>query len=134
MSDRVQFGQLVLGEVFSAIPLNEQEDTNWDDVPQDIKDTFETLGIFEAEKKFLAGMQVQPSKNYPYGLNQQDPFMKIEIGGYRSREVTERDLYPDNAVNLNTGKTIRISDKDLVVYEGQNPWMMNSMNKETIVE
>lgn len=33
--------------------------TNWDDVPKEIKDTFEKLGIPEAERKFLAGTGAQ---------------------------------------------------------------------------
>ncbi|MBI5243547.1 MAG: Fe-S cluster assembly protein SufB [Elusimicrobia bacterium] len=32
---------------------------SWDDVPQDIKNTFEKLGIPEAERKFLAGVTAQ---------------------------------------------------------------------------
>jgi len=33
--------------------------TNWDEVPKDIKDTFEKLGIPEIEKKYLAGSVAQ---------------------------------------------------------------------------
>ena len=33
----------------------EQSETDWDDVPDDIKNTFDRLGIPEAEQKFLAG-------------------------------------------------------------------------------
>ena len=32
---------------------------DWDDVPEDIKRTFERLGIPEAERKFLAGVEAQ---------------------------------------------------------------------------
>ena len=32
---------------------------DWDDVPDDIKRTFERLGIPEAERKFLAGVEAQ---------------------------------------------------------------------------
>ena len=37
----------------------ERVGTNWDDVPGEIKDTFERLGIPEAERKFLAGVSAQ---------------------------------------------------------------------------
>lgn len=37
----------------------ERVGTNWDDVPSEIKDTFERLGIPEAERKFLAGVSAQ---------------------------------------------------------------------------
>ena len=32
---------------------------SWDDVPEDIKNTFENLGIPQAEQKFLAGVGAQ---------------------------------------------------------------------------
>ena len=34
---------------------SEKSENNWDDVPDDIKNTFDKLGIPEAEQKFLAG-------------------------------------------------------------------------------
>lgn len=37
----------------------DKEKRNWDDVPAEIKDTFEKLGIPEAERKFLAGTGAQ---------------------------------------------------------------------------
>lgn len=37
----------------------ERVGTSWDDVPSEIKDTFERLGIPEAERKFLAGVSAQ---------------------------------------------------------------------------
>ena len=37
----------------------QQSMRNWDDVPQDMKDTFERLGIPEQERKFLAGVEAQ---------------------------------------------------------------------------
>lgn len=37
----------------------DKEKRSWDDVPQEIKDTFEKLGIPEAERKFLAGTGAQ---------------------------------------------------------------------------
>lgn len=36
-----------------------QENKSWDDVPKDIKDTFDKLGIPEAEKQMLAGVGAQ---------------------------------------------------------------------------
>ncbi|MCX8197771.1 MAG: Fe-S cluster assembly protein SufB [Candidatus Micrarchaeota archaeon] len=37
----------------------EHQPNSWDEVPQEIKDTFERLGIPEAERKFLAGVGAQ---------------------------------------------------------------------------
>ena len=39
---------------------------NWDNVPQDIKDTFERLGIPEAERKSLAGVGAQYDSELVY--------------------------------------------------------------------
>ena len=38
---------------------SERQGHTWDEVPQEIKDTFEKLGIPEAERKFLAGVGAQ---------------------------------------------------------------------------
>ena len=38
---------------------SEREEKSWDDVPDQIKDTFEKLGIPEAERAFLAGVGAQ---------------------------------------------------------------------------
>jgi Fe-S cluster assembly protein SufB len=46
-------------------PANEQGKT-WDDVPEDIKNTFERLGIPEAERKFLAGVSAQYESEVVY--------------------------------------------------------------------
>ena len=52
-------------------PTNEQGRT-WDDVPQEIKDTFDKLGIPEAEKKYLAGVKAQFESEVVYGSLQED--------------------------------------------------------------
>jgi Fe-S cluster assembly protein SufB len=41
------------------IKSSERAETSWDDVPSEIKDTFEKLGIPEAERKYLAGVSTQ---------------------------------------------------------------------------
>jgi len=46
-------------------PMEEQEN-NWDDVPEEIKNTFERLGIPEAERKFLAGVGAQYESEMVY--------------------------------------------------------------------
>lgn len=38
---------------------SERSEKNWDDVPEEIKNTFDKLGIPEAEQKFLAGVGAQ---------------------------------------------------------------------------
>lgn len=50
---------LDLDDIFFYVKPTEQEETSWDDIPDSIKNTFERLGIPEAEQKFLAGVGAQ---------------------------------------------------------------------------
>lgn len=45
---------------------------NWDDVPQEIKNTFDRLGIPEAERKFLAGVEAQFDSEVVYSKLRED--------------------------------------------------------------
>jgi Fe-S cluster assembly protein SufB len=45
---------------------SEREEKSWDDVPEQIKQTFEKLGIPEAERKFLAGVGAQYDSEVVY--------------------------------------------------------------------
>ncbi|MBN1890630.1 MAG: Fe-S cluster assembly protein SufB, partial [Thermoflexales bacterium] len=42
-------------DIYYYLKPTEQSERSWDDVPEDIKRTFDRLGIPEAERKFLAG-------------------------------------------------------------------------------
>ena len=52
-------------------PVEEQGKT-WDDVPEDIKNTFDRLGIPEAERKFLAGVSAQYDSEVVYHSMQEE--------------------------------------------------------------
>ncbi len=52
--DKIDFDKIV----YYRKP-SEREEKSWDDVPEQIKATFEKLGIPEAERKFLAGVGAQ---------------------------------------------------------------------------
>ncbi len=45
---------------------SEHQSTNWDDVPEYIKNTFDRLGIPQAERKFLAGVGAQYESEVVY--------------------------------------------------------------------
>ena len=47
---------LNLDEIYYYVKPTEGQGKSWDDVPSDIKNTFNKLGIPEAEQKFLAGV------------------------------------------------------------------------------
>lgn len=50
---------------YYAKPVD-QQGRSWDDVPHDIKETFERIGIPEAERKFLAGVGAQYDSEVVY--------------------------------------------------------------------
>jgi Fe-S cluster assembly protein SufB len=51
---------------------SEKAETDWDDVPEYIKNTFEKLGIPEAERKFLAGVSAQYESEVVYHSIRED--------------------------------------------------------------
>jgi Fe-S cluster assembly scaffold protein SufB len=51
--------QLDLDDIYYYIKPSDKPTTSWDQVPDDIKKTFDRLGIPEAERKFLAGSGAQ---------------------------------------------------------------------------
>lgn len=50
---------LDMEDLFYYVKPIEKEEKSWDDIPDSIKNTFERLGIPEAEQKFLAGVGAQ---------------------------------------------------------------------------
>ena len=46
-------------DVYYYLKPTDQQGRTWEEVPQEIKETFDKLGIPEAEKKFLAGVKAQ---------------------------------------------------------------------------
>jgi Fe-S cluster assembly protein SufB len=58
--------------IFYYLKPAEQNARTWDDVPEDIKNTFERLGIPQAERKFLAGVGAQYESEVVYHNLQKD--------------------------------------------------------------
>ncbi len=58
--------------IFYYIKPTENQAETWDDVPAEIKDTFDKLGIPEAEKKYLAGVGAQYESEVVYDKLQED--------------------------------------------------------------
>jgi Fe-S cluster assembly scaffold protein SufB len=54
------------------VRASEKSSRSWDDVPEDIKNTFDRLGIPEAERKFLAGAGAQYESESIYHQIQED--------------------------------------------------------------
>ncbi len=51
--------KLNFDEIYYYVKPTDKEGRSWDEVPEEIKETFERLGIPEAERKFLAGVGAQ---------------------------------------------------------------------------
>ena len=54
------------------IKPSEKTENSWEDVPDEIKDTFDKLGIPEAEAKFLSGVSTQYESEVVYHNNQKE--------------------------------------------------------------
>lgn len=53
-------------EIVYYVKPSERTERSWDEVPQEIKDTFDKLGIPEAEQKWLAGVSAQYESEVVY--------------------------------------------------------------------
>ncbi|MBP7212946.1 MAG: Fe-S cluster assembly protein SufB [Anaerolineaceae bacterium] len=77
---------LNLDEIYYYVRPEEIDQKSWDDVPDDIKNTFERLGIPEAEQRYLAGVGAQYDSEMVYhNINEQLEkqgviFLSIENG------------------------------------------------------
>jgi len=58
--------KLNLDEIYFYVKPTDNESKSWDDVPDAIKNTFDKLGIPEAERKFLAGLGAQYESEMVY--------------------------------------------------------------------
>jgi Fe-S cluster assembly protein SufB len=54
-------------DIYYYIKPADHQGRSWEDVPEEIKRTFDKLGIPEAEKKFLAGVKAQYESEVVYG-------------------------------------------------------------------
>jgi Fe-S cluster assembly protein SufB len=59
-------------DIHYFVRASERAERSWDDVPEDVKKTFDRLGIPEAERKFLAGVGAQyESESVYHQVNEQ---------------------------------------------------------------
>ncbi|HVN17095.1 MAG TPA: Fe-S cluster assembly protein SufB [Anaerolineales bacterium] len=58
--------ELNLDDIYYYVKPTEKSEKSWDDVPDNIKNTFDKLGIPEAERKFLAGVGAQYESEMVY--------------------------------------------------------------------
>ena len=54
-------------DIIYYVKPSDKQEKNWDDVPKEIRNTYDKLGIPEAEKKYLAGVKAQYESEVIYG-------------------------------------------------------------------
>jgi Fe-S cluster assembly protein SufB len=64
--------QIDWDDIHYFVRASEKSQRNWDEVPEDIKNTFDRLGIPEAERKFLAGVGAQYESEVVYHQVRED--------------------------------------------------------------
>src|ERR671927_1616964 len=85
-------------DIHYFVRASEKAGRSWDDVPEDVKKTFDRLGIPEAERKFLAGVGAQYESEVVYHQVRKDleeqgvVFMDMD-SGLREHEDLVREYW-----------------------------------------
>jgi len=90
--------KLNFDDIYYYIKPTDREGRSWDEVPEDIKETFERLGIPEAERKFLAGVGAQFESEMVYhrvleSLERQGVIFKSIEDGLRDHPDLFREYF-----------------------------------------
>ncbi|MCE2467564.1 MAG: Fe-S cluster assembly protein SufB [Caldilineaceae bacterium] len=85
-------------DIYYYLRPTENQGRDWDDVPEDIKTTFDRLGIPEAERKFLAGVGAQYDSEVIYHSLQEEwekhgVIFKDMDSGLREHEDIVREYF-----------------------------------------
>ncbi|MBL4883084.1 MAG: Fe-S cluster assembly protein SufB [Planctomycetaceae bacterium] len=54
-------------DIYYYVKASDHQEKSWDDVPEEIRKTYDRLGIPEAEKKYLSGVKAQYESEVVYG-------------------------------------------------------------------
>ena len=85
-------------DIHYFVRASERAERTWDDVPEDVKQTFDRLGIPEAERKFLSGVGAQYESEVVYHqvheeLEKQGVIFKDMDSGLRDHEDLVREYF-----------------------------------------
>src|SRR3989344_3059027 len=107
--------KLELDNIIYFADPNAQETDNWDKVPPEIKNTFDKLGIPEAEKKSLAGVGAQYDSSIVYHNLQK----KLQDQGviFENMDVALQK-FPDLVKNYFMTSCIPINDHKFIMLHG----------------
>jgi Fe-S cluster assembly protein SufB len=71
-TDTALLNQIHFDDIYYYLKPMEKQGESWEDVPPEIKETFDRLGIPEAERKFLAGVSAQFDSEAVYHSMRED--------------------------------------------------------------
>src|SRR5256714_8616711 len=85
-------------DIHYFVRASERAERSWEDVPEDVKKTFDRLGIPEAERKFLSGVGAQYESESVYHqvneqLEKQGVIFKDMDSGLREHEDLVREYF-----------------------------------------
>src|SRR5205823_3379344 len=134
--------QIDFENIYYYIKPTEKQANSWEDLPADIKDTWDKLGIPEAEKKYLAGVGAQYESEVVYhklqenlekqgvlfldmdsGLREHEDVVKQYFGtiivqdGGRCRYTTIQN-WSNNVYNLVTKRAVAYKDATMEWVDG----------------
>src|ERR671916_132793 len=105
------------------VRASERAERDWDDVPDDVKKTFDRLGIPEAERKFLAGVGAQYESEVVYHQVREDleqqgvVFMDMDSGLRVHVEMPLQAYFRINTENMGQfERTLIIADEGSYVH------------------
>jgi len=64
--------QINFQDIYYYMRASDRQEKSWDDVPEEVRRTYDRLGIPEAEKKYLAGVKAQYESEVVYGSLKED--------------------------------------------------------------
>jgi len=70
--DKALLDEIDFDNIHYFVKASDKQQVSWDDVPADIKKTFDRLGIPEAERKFLSGVSAQYESEVVYHSVRED--------------------------------------------------------------
>ena len=82
-------------DIHYFVRASERAERSWDDVPEDVKNTFDRLGIPEAERKFLSGVGAQyESESVYHQVNEDLAQAGRDLHGHGHRAARARGSRP----------------------------------------
>src|ERR687898_896785 len=112
-------GQIDWNNIHYFVRASEKQSRNWDEVPEDIKKTFDRLGIPEAERKFLSGVGAQYESEVVYHQVREDlekqgvVFLDMD-SGLREHE----DLVREHFATIIPGNDNKLAALNSAVWSG----------------